>query len=199
MMKIIQIYLNEVDYANLTVDGIFGPETEKAVRKFQTQNGLVVDGIVGYNTLHALRTKHDVFESRTGILAHRQDPRNNPQFLAWCIRKGINSTTDSVAYWLKYEQKSLLRAKEKTGWSTIDSLDVNTDIPLACTINFHNGSTVIPNIMNRQEGFEAPTGSTCINSLMKEVSRKRYVLLCVKEEDFSTLIRLVLQYNSNKL
>ncbi|MFB7142496.1 N-acetylmuramoyl-L-alanine amidase [Gottfriedia sp. NPDC056225] len=35
---------------NITADGIFGPVTESAVKKFQASNGLVVDGIVGKNT-----------------------------------------------------------------------------------------------------------------------------------------------------
>lgn len=34
----------------ITADGIFGPVTENAVKKFQASNGLVVDGIVGKNT-----------------------------------------------------------------------------------------------------------------------------------------------------
>jgi peptidoglycan hydrolase-like protein with peptidoglycan-binding domain len=37
------------------VDGIFGPETEGAVRSFQERNGLSVDGIVGAQTWGALR------------------------------------------------------------------------------------------------------------------------------------------------
>jgi len=39
---------------NLTVDGVFGPSTDAAVRAFQQQKGLTVDGIVGPNTWSAL-------------------------------------------------------------------------------------------------------------------------------------------------
>jgi len=39
----------------VTVDGNFGPQTEKAVRSWQKSNGLTVDGIVGPVTLASLR------------------------------------------------------------------------------------------------------------------------------------------------
>ena len=47
-------YLLRARGHNLTVDGIFGPNTDAAVRGFQQQNGLAVDGIVGPNTWSAL-------------------------------------------------------------------------------------------------------------------------------------------------
>jgi peptidoglycan hydrolase-like protein with peptidoglycan-binding domain len=38
----------------IAVDGIFGPQTDAAVRAFQQQNNLLVDGIVGPQTWSAL-------------------------------------------------------------------------------------------------------------------------------------------------
>jgi peptidoglycan hydrolase-like protein with peptidoglycan-binding domain len=47
-------YLLRAHGHNLTVDGIFGPVTDTAVRAFQEQNGLDVDGMVGSVTWSAL-------------------------------------------------------------------------------------------------------------------------------------------------
>jgi hypothetical protein len=38
------------EFLGITADGDFGPGTEKHVKKWQTQNGLVADGIVGPKT-----------------------------------------------------------------------------------------------------------------------------------------------------
>lgn len=50
LQKLLLSYL----YPITDLDGIFGPETERAVRAFQSENSLSVDGIVGPNTWNAL-------------------------------------------------------------------------------------------------------------------------------------------------
>lgn len=50
----IQKRLKNWGYYTGTVDGVFGSQTEKAVRYFQQKNGLTVDGQVGNQTLAAL-------------------------------------------------------------------------------------------------------------------------------------------------
>ena len=53
-VRAVQQKLKNWGYYTGSVDGIFGPKTEEAVRSFQKKNGLTVDGIVGSQTLAAL-------------------------------------------------------------------------------------------------------------------------------------------------
>ncbi len=50
----IQTKLKRWGYYSGNVDGIYGSQTQKAVRWFQSKNGLTVDGIAGKNTLRAM-------------------------------------------------------------------------------------------------------------------------------------------------
>lgn len=52
--RTVQTKLKRWGYYTGTVDGIYGNLTRKAVRYFQSKNGLAVDGIVGVNTARAL-------------------------------------------------------------------------------------------------------------------------------------------------
>lgn len=53
-VKQIQTKLKSWGYYNGEVDGVFGSNTQAAVKKFQQKNGLNVDGVVGEKTLTAL-------------------------------------------------------------------------------------------------------------------------------------------------
>jgi len=50
----IQKALTLLGYAPGTADGVDGPHTREAVRKFQKEKGLAADGIAGPNTKMAL-------------------------------------------------------------------------------------------------------------------------------------------------
>ncbi len=54
-VKWLQWQLNKKNKSNLTIDGVFGGNTEKAVKSFQRKKKLTVDGIVGANTLKKLK------------------------------------------------------------------------------------------------------------------------------------------------
>ena len=72
-------YLLRVNGYDTSPDGVFGANTERDVKKFQQDNGLTVDGIVGQNTWNALLTDR-----------------------APVIRKG------SRGRWVRYAQQKLL-------------------------------------------------------------------------------------------
>ncbi|MBD5639420.1 peptidoglycan-binding protein [Clostridium botulinum] len=53
-VKKIQAVLQKIGYDVGPIDGIFGSKTEEAVKRFQLNNRLVVDGIIGPNTYEVL-------------------------------------------------------------------------------------------------------------------------------------------------
>jgi peptidoglycan hydrolase-like protein with peptidoglycan-binding domain len=58
--------LYQLGYDPRAVDGIFGPNTERVVKEFQTNNGLAADGIVGPKTWTALEEAFTSQRSESG-------------------------------------------------------------------------------------------------------------------------------------
>ena len=56
-VKNLQLRLNEIGNYNLQTDGIYGSNTQAAVKDYQQKNGLATDGIVGTQTWSSLDTK----------------------------------------------------------------------------------------------------------------------------------------------
>ena len=64
-----QVQLLQQALGGIKVDGIFGPETEAAVRAFQTSRGLTVDGVAGPQTFTAIRADASATVSPEAVLS----------------------------------------------------------------------------------------------------------------------------------
>jgi len=54
----LQNFLNNFDFGSIAEDGVFGSDTEDAVKRYQSDRGLSADGIVGSDTW--ARINHDL-------------------------------------------------------------------------------------------------------------------------------------------
>ena len=74
-VKNIQTKLKQWGYYSSEIDGVYGEKTYRAVRLFQSRNGLDVDGIAGPGTLAALgissnsSTKNSSYENNVNLLS----------------------------------------------------------------------------------------------------------------------------------
>ena len=91
----LQRLLNKVGYA-LKVDGIFGVRTRAAVKDFQRQNLLVVDGIVGIRTWTKLIEKAQDFPLIESQLPEKQQSKQLPDVLNKKIEDKTNKTIELI-------------------------------------------------------------------------------------------------------
>lgn len=93
------------------VDGIWGRNTIAAVKQFQTQQGLEVDGVVGPQTTAALFAGASPvpptagpllpwFEEARHLMGTKEvlGPRNNPVIMDWATSLDINYTGDDIPW-----------------------------------------------------------------------------------------------------
>ena len=97
------------------IDGIWGRNTIKAVRAFQSANGLKVDGVVGPNTMGklfgggapaigALAAADEApvvwYEEAKRLLGLREGPgsRDNPTIIDWADQLGIDYPHDDIPW-----------------------------------------------------------------------------------------------------
>jgi peptidoglycan hydrolase-like protein with peptidoglycan-binding domain len=69
-VKALQAKLQAMGFNPGTVDGVFGPKTDQAVRRYQEQNGLQIDGIAGPETFTSLGMMGDDEPAAVETLRH---------------------------------------------------------------------------------------------------------------------------------
>ena len=72
----------------ITADGVAGPQTRRAIRRFQKRNGLTVDGIVGPQTLAALGLGAEKQASSGRQASSRSAPTDQLARIAQCESGG---------------------------------------------------------------------------------------------------------------
>jgi peptidoglycan hydrolase-like protein with peptidoglycan-binding domain len=95
-----QVKLLQQALGGINVDGVFGPETEAAVRSFQSAHGLAVDGVFGAETAGALRRAagaHTAFAADMTVAPEAAAPSEAPETAA-------ETTADTAAKTLTTEQ-----------------------------------------------------------------------------------------------
>ncbi len=89
--------------SSLAVDGDFGPQTERAVRQFQQDQGLLVDGIVGPDTWHAFVTAPLVGPAVRRNIAHVSQAER-VKLRDAILELDRRSFPDTVSLWDKQDQ-----------------------------------------------------------------------------------------------
>lgn len=74
----LQLRLSRLGFDAGLADGVFGPDTERALLGFQTEVGLVDDGIVGAETLEQLRRLHREHHAAPASMARERSQLRRP-------------------------------------------------------------------------------------------------------------------------
>jgi peptidoglycan hydrolase-like protein with peptidoglycan-binding domain len=85
-VQLLQLALNRAGFGPLETDGIFGPLTEAALRRFQSARGILSDGVAGRETHRALLPWY------TGSLLHRIEKGDTIATLA----QRYGTTTEAI-------------------------------------------------------------------------------------------------------
>ena len=85
-VELLQLALNRAGFGALDTDGLFGGDTERALKAFQRQNGLASDGIAGRESHRALLPWY------TGYLVHTLSQGDS----LYAIARGYGSSLEAI-------------------------------------------------------------------------------------------------------
>jgi len=107
-VKKLQQDLTNKGYSTKGIDGIFGSNTESAVKKFQKDNNIKTDGVVGESTKKALAKKTSAPKTPAKKEASKKTVKDNPTFSSTPLKKGMKGA----------EVKKLQQTLTNKGYST---------------------------------------------------------------------------------
>lgn len=101
----LQSALNSKGY-NLSVDGIFGSNTQAAVRDYQSKNGLSVDGIVGNNTWNSLNAAQASAQTAATETPAQTAAQSKPDYTAYEYDPSGNEAYQKAMAALEQQKKN---------------------------------------------------------------------------------------------
>lgn len=108
-VKSVQEKLKKLNFYAGSVDGIFGANTDRAVKSFQTSRGLLIDGIVGPQTFSALAKATERLNAPSTPSSESREQKSVPP-----THDGISAC--SHAAWERYESfRDCLLGENNTG------------------------------------------------------------------------------------
>ena len=109
-VKKLQESLNQQGYS-LSVDGIFGSQTQQAVQDYQRKNSLAVDGIAGTNTLGKLygtgTTQQPAAGTGDGAASNTAAPEAKPDYSKYAYNASADEAYQGALAALQQAQKTL--------------------------------------------------------------------------------------------
>ena len=109
-VKKLQESLNKQGYS-LSVDGIFGSQTQQAVKDYQSKNSLTVDGIAGQNTLGKLygtsTTQQPAAGAGDGTASNTAAPEAKPDYSKYAYDASADEAYQGALAALQQAQKTL--------------------------------------------------------------------------------------------
>lgn len=131
----LQIVLKNYGYYQSKIDGQFGPASKLALKSFQTENGLISDGIIGKNTCNTLVDKKNLIKKdATKVLIDSQKIQKSSEALKITQQKlkdldlytgsidGINGTNTKNAI-KEFQRKAGLSVDGVVGPNTLTALE----------------------------------------------------------------------------
>lgn len=101
-VSVLQFMLARREAGLRGIDGIFGPNTRGAVRRFQSRRGLAADGIVGPATRHALRAKAQRPAKGKPPRSRGASPAEVRQMLGrWARHYGVSPSLVRAVAWME--------------------------------------------------------------------------------------------------
>ena len=103
----------------VTMDGIFGEDTENSVKAFQRTRGLTADGIVGENTWHTL---YDAYKGIIDFIAE-EEPQDIAPYPNVVLERGMAGPSIMIIYpdfytkFLPFQLMEISAQKHRRRWS----------------------------------------------------------------------------------